>query len=185
MLKMIHRKSLYNRYRYISDSIGKDKSVFELGCGTAFLHGFLHKSCNYAGWDLNRRFIEHCKNNGINATEKDIFDFDDYPKNDVTIVCDVLHHVFPKDRQLIKNAMKNTKKLIIVEPYHVKPKVPNFILKKLRFLDEDGVNEDKARYMWNFERCGELIDHFKKNVRTETKQIGLDVVATFDSAGSC
>ena len=180
MLRIIHRKSLYNRYRYIAKAIGKNKRVFELGCGTAFLHGFLHKSCSYVGWDLNEKFVNHCNGKGIDARKNDIFDFKNYPENDVTIVCDVLHHVFPRDRLLIKKAMKKTGRLIVIEPYHIKPKIPKLILEKLRFLDDDGINKDKTRYMWNLKTCKDLLNHFKDKFRLKTKNIGLDVVAIFD-----
>jgi len=184
MLKLIHRRSLYERYKYISNVIGKNKDVFELGCGTAFLQPFLHRSCNYTGWDLNKRFVDHCQKRGINALKKDIFNFNEYPENDVTVVCDVLHHIFPKDRILIENAMKNTKKLIVIEPYHNKPKIPNFILKKLIFLDDDGINNDKSRYMWDLSKCRELIDHFKQSVSIRTSKMGLDMIAIFDQGVS-
>jgi len=177
MLRAIHRRSLYSRYRFVSKAIGRNKRVFELGCGTAFLHGFLHRGCRYTGWDLNKRFVEHCRGRGIDAMEKDIFDFKDYPENDVTVVCDVLHHVFPKDIKLIDNAMKKTKKMVIIEPYHSKPRIPEAVLNRLEFLDEDGVNNDKTRYMWNLGRFRELLEHFRTGFSVSTRQFGVDMIA--------
>ncbi len=180
MLRLIHRKALYRRYRHVADTIGGGKKVFELACGTALIHRFLHNDCKYIGWDLNARFVQHCKDKGINAKERDIFDFNGYPKNDVTIVCDVLHHIFPRDRQLVENALKKTKKLIIVEPYHRAFRIPEFIMKRIESLDDDGINKDPSRYMWNINKCKEFLAHFGDKIVLSTRRIGLDIIAVFD-----
>jgi len=181
MLKAIHQKALNRRYRYISKSIGKNKTVFELGCGTARMHKFLHRSCKYVGWDLNRTFVEYCRRKGINAKTKDIFDFSEYPENDVTVICDVLHHVFPNDRSLVEHAAINTKKLIIIEPYDIgKVRLPNFIIKRLQAFDDDGINEDDERHGWGIGQYKKILEKFGSSIMVKTKQINLDLVAVFD-----
>jgi len=184
MLKLIHRKTLNNRYRHISKIIGKNKKVFELGCGTALLRGFLDRGCSYTGWDLNPKFVEYCRKRGINAKKMDIFDFDSYPKSDVIIICDVLHHIFPRDGILLKNAMTKTKNLIIVEPYLEKQMMPNFIMKRIEVLDDDGINNDETRYEWNPKKCDDVINIFRGKASVTTERFGLDMIAIFESAAS-
>ena len=111
VVKTIHGKSLKMRYEIIGDEIGENKKVFELGCGTSMIYPFLHRGCEYAGWDLNERFLEFCERRDIKVFKKDIFDFQDYPDNDVILICDLLHHVIPNHERLIVEALKRSKKL--------------------------------------------------------------------------
>jgi len=101
------------KYLYLAEIIGGNKKVFEIGCGTVLLAGYLKQSCSYIGWDLNKNFVDHCCKKGLEVFQKDIFDFDNYPDNDVIVISDVLHHIVPCDRMLIKEAKKEQKSLLL------------------------------------------------------------------------
>jgi len=164
-LKIVDR-DMKKQYQVISELIGKNKRVFELGCGPAFLFSYLKKGCEYEGWDLNKRFVNDAKKRGINVKYKDIFRFEEYPKSDVIVICDLLHHVFPKDAVLIKESRKRTKELIVVEPYKISRfsglPYPIFYFYDKIIGDNDGINHFSQRSKWNFEQAVSLEDYFKK-----------------------
>ena len=152
----------------ISEFIGDDKKVFELGCGTARLRDYLGKGCSYIGWDLNKNFIKDCKNRGVNVEEKNVFDSENYPENDVIVISDILHHIIPRDKELIRKSLKKTKKLIIAEPRAgVKLSIrrtPFWIYKVFDSLfgDSDGINSLENRKKWGFYNEYEVKQYLKE-----------------------
>ncbi|MFW9876754.1 MAG: class I SAM-dependent methyltransferase, partial [Candidatus Thorarchaeota archaeon] len=113
------------------------KRVLDLPCGTGYLMRFLHPLIKYEGVDLNHRFLKRIKKielkkrniklKEIILKQKNIFDFQDYltEKFDVIVISDVLHHIYPKHVELINMAKESARKVIICEPYAVKPKEIN------------------------------------------------------------
>ena len=82
-LLALHGRNLEKRYEIISREIGNNKIVFEPGCGTGILTKYLDKNCDYIGWDMNRAFINYLKRKREKVELRDIFDFSNYPENDV------------------------------------------------------------------------------------------------------
>ena len=104
--------------------------------------------------------------------QQNIFDFDNYPEEqqDVIVLCDILHHVYPKHIELVENAKNHAKKIIICEPVHsvnnfeelsgrdflsktiifVTKFFPESIIKILDFFlaDNDGINHFDNRAGW-------------------------------------
>ena len=157
-------KNTEKKYKLIAKLVGNNKKVFELGCGTALLSDWLDKSCSYIGWDLNNKFINYCHNKGLNVFKKDIFDFDEYPKNDVIVISNVLHHVAHKDKTLIYQARRKTKMLIITEPikglsYQKIPSILYWFYDKI-FGDNDGINSLKDRKKWGFDNREDVEKYF-------------------------
>lgn len=157
------RKTIFQK---ISRLIGENKKVFELGCGPAILYFYLQKGCSYIGWDLNKRFVNYAKKRGIKVERKDIFDFKNYPESDVIVICNLLHHIFPRDEILIKNALKKTKKLIVLEPYRISKidffPFPIFYLYDKVIGDNDGINDFSKRKRWKFDNLFSLKEYFRK-----------------------
>ncbi len=153
-------------YRKISKLIGKNKKVFELGSGPGFLYFYLQKGCTYIGWDLNKRFVSYAQKRGIKVERKDIFNFKEYPESDVIVICNLLHHIFPKDKILIKKALKKTKKLIVLEPYRISRVdfLPYFVFYLYDKIigDNDGINNFSERREWKFTDLFSLKEYFKK-----------------------
>ncbi len=172
--KVVDRDMRY-QYKFIANLIGKNKSVFEPGCGPAMLYFYLKKGCAYEGWDLNRRFVDYARKRGINVREKDIFSFDEYPESDVIVICDLLHHIFPRDSQLIREARKKTKMLIVVEPYKISRfsflPYPIFYFYDKIIGDDDGINPLSQRMKWDFKEEKYLRDYFNNMGATQVKKL--------------
>ncbi|MEA2054535.1 MAG: class I SAM-dependent methyltransferase [Candidatus Thermoplasmatota archaeon] len=180
-LLALHRRNLGERYKLISGEIGYNKIIFELGCGTGILTDYLDKSCNYIGWDLNRTFIQYLKRKGQTAELHDIFDFSNYPENDVCVIVDILHHVVPKEHILIKNALKLTKKLIVVEPHKAFCfPLPDPLRKYYDSIlgDNDGINPYRDRVNWNYSP-EELKKYFLSSGARKVTEVGKDIMAVF------
>lgn len=158
-------RNLKEKYRFIAEIIGKDKKVFELGCGTALLAEYLDKSCSYTGWDMNEKFVDYCRRKGLKVFKENIFDFEKYPESDVIVILDVLHHIVPQDKKLIQEAKKRTKKLIVSEPSSglACGETPSRLYKFYDkfFGDNDGINDLENRKDWKFANQEELINYFK------------------------
>ena len=144
---------------------------------------FLHPAIEYEGADLNHRFLKRIrkkelKKRNIKLTKiilrhKNIFDFQDYQgkKKDVIVLCDILHHIYPKHIDLINIAKKIANKIVVCEPYVINPKeisardklfkiviffgkhLPKPLLKIIDFLllDNDGINSFQMRSQWNLD----------------------------------
>ncbi|MFX1552935.1 MAG: methyltransferase [Promethearchaeota archaeon] len=165
--------------------IGKGpKEVLDLPCGTGYLMRFLHPAIEYEGVDLNHRFLKRIRRKELKKRniklkkialyQKNIFDFQDYQgkKKDVIVICDILHHIYPKHVDLINIAKKISQKIIVCEPYVIKPKeisardrlfkiviffgkyLPKPLLKIIDFLflDNDGINPYQLRSKWNLDK---------------------------------
>ncbi len=160
----IWSKDFRKEYQCIAQIIGKNKKVFELGCGTALFADYLDKTCSYIGWDLNQNFVNYCQKKKIKVFKKDIFEYQDYPQSDVIVISDVLHHIVPKHKELIKQAKKRTKTLIACEPvYSYKyQKFPLYFLYDKFLGDNDGINNLKNREKWGFDNPEELKDYFRE-----------------------
>ena len=172
------------KFSTIATLIGKGpKSVLDLPCGTGYLMRFLHPTIEYEGADLNHRFLKRIrkkelKKRNIKLTKiilrhKNIFDFQDYQgkKKDVIVLCDILHHIYPKHIDLINIAKKIANKIVVCEPYVINPKeisardklfkiviffgkhLPKPLLKIIDFLllDNDGINSFQMRSQWNLD----------------------------------
>jgi SAM-dependent methyltransferase len=153
-LKILHGTSLRKRYEIIAQEIGENKRVFEPGCGTCFVYPYLQDGCEYVGWDLNPHFIRYNIKRKRSVYLKNIFDFDEYPPNDVIILCDILHHVVPRHEELIKGILGKTKKLIVSEPkasFTVQRKfkrAASFLHRT--FFEDDGINPIDEMIEWDY-----------------------------------
>ena len=168
LISIVDRGITENKFSRIAEIIGKNKKVFELGCGTGFLHDYLDKGCSYIGCDLNKNFIDDCRRRGLKVFQKNVFDFDDYPKSDVIVISDVLHHIAPRDKELIREAKKRTKQIIVTEPTE-RLKYGNskiwFYAYKIfdKFLgDNDGINSFEDRKNWGFNNEQDVREYLKE-----------------------
>jgi len=163
----------------------KNQKVLELSCGTGYVARYLPEDVEYEGWDLNSAFLKklkldwrkgRIKPKKIILKRKNIFDFEDYPKDkkDVIIFSGILHHIYPRHIELVEHAKRHAKKIVICEPYAIKPgditahdwtaKAAIFITKYLPerlykildffFADNDGINSYENRSAWNYDEAG-------------------------------
>lgn len=173
------------KFLTIANLIGKGpKRVLDLPCGTGYLIRFLDSSIEYEGVDLKNRFLKrirkkelkkrNIKLKNIILRQHDIFDFQNYKgeKKDVTVICDILHHIFPQHIELVNIAKKISRKVIICESFVIKPQevsartrffkliifigkyLPESLYRIIDFvlLDNDGINPYFKRFQWNLDR---------------------------------
>ena len=123
------------KFSTIATLIGKGpKKVLDMPCGTGYLMRFLHPAIEYEGVDLNHRFIKRIRKKELKKRniklkkivlqQKNIFEFQDYQGKikDVIVLCDILHHIYPRHVDLINIAKKISQKIIVCEPYVIKPR---------------------------------------------------------------
>ena len=92
--KFLYSRRLWERFR---SEIGENNTVFDVGAGFGYVTRFLHPSNHYYGIDLNKVFVRHGRNMGINLETKDIFDPKAYKQSDIFLVVDIVHH-FSRER---------------------------------------------------------------------------------------
>ncbi|MFX1380257.1 MAG: methyltransferase [Promethearchaeota archaeon] len=173
------------KFHTIASIIGKGpKRILDLPCGTGYLMRFLHPAIEYEGVDLNHRFLKRIKTKELKKRNirlkkiiihrKNIFDFQNYQgeKKDVIVICDILHHIYPRHVDLINIAKKISQKIILCEPYVIRPEevcardklfkiviffgkfLPKSLFKIVDFLllDNDGINTYQRRSQWNLDK---------------------------------
>ena len=188
ILKFLHGSSLKERYEIISREIGSNKKVIDVGCGTGKFAQFLDKTCEYNGIDLNEKFVEHAKNKGLNIKTGNLLDEKNYSLCDVTVICDVLHHVVPNDKKLVEICKNTSKKTIICEPFG-KDSFFNVILDKFRdsrifhnLLGEaDGVNTFEDMKAWNAHGRDDIIRLMEGYGAKKTIVVGDDVIGIIEN----
>lgn len=187
-LKLLHGKNLTKRYKYIAKNIEKGSNVLDIGCGTGLLGKFISKKCNYIGIDLNEKFLDFASKRGLKVFKCDALNFKKYSKNiDTMIICDVLHHIYPKHKKLLKTAMKYSKKIIICEPYAYEKKPKKSFLERIKTIlillfDSDGINPIRFEKIWSYTK-DDLKTFFRKTIKNRKelalKEIGGDIVAIY------
>jgi SAM-dependent methyltransferase len=169
----------------IATLIGKGpQRVLDLPCGTGYLMRFLHPRIEYEGVDLNNRFLNRIRRKELKKRNiklkkiilqnKNIFEFQYYQgeKKDVIVLCDILHHIYPKHVDLINIAKRIANRIIVCEPFVIKPReisardklfkviiffgkyLPKILFRILDFLffDNDGINGFHMRSKWNYDK---------------------------------
>ena len=142
-IKFLH----FGGFKKVKEVIGKRKKVFEPACGFGRLYKYLDPSCSYAGIDLNEKFINFGKKNGLDIHTGDIFDEKNYVRNDIIILCDILHHLTISDiKKLVLISTKFAKeKIVIMEPAFVGIAAGKGLFSRLSAkifaqVDFDGIN---------------------------------------------
>ncbi len=170
--------------------IGKNKSVFDVACGFGSIQKSLHPSCSYRGIDLNDTFIRY----GRERYDRDIqiqdgVDGLDYPRSDVVIITDLLHHLSTeKTKMVLTKSLRAAPMVIIVEPSYLGlAKQKNIVGRIINWfftaIDQDGINLGKtwrseAEYRKEFENFfGLRIE----NVKVRVLKIGLSLLAAYEA----
>jgi len=189
-LKILHGKNFRERYHFIAENIETGSNVLDMGCGTGIFGSFVCNKCNYIGIDLNNEFLKAAKNKGLKVFKCNIFDFKKYSKNvDTIVICDVLHHIYPRHKTLLEKVAKSgIRKIIICEPCIYKDK-KNFLEKCKIFLyalfDSDGINHFDLKYSskWKYSKK-QLKNFFINSVKFRKelilREIGKDIIAVYN-----
>ncbi|MCP5046203.1 MAG: class I SAM-dependent methyltransferase [bacterium] len=153
--------------KILKDMVGQNKTVFEAACGYGRMQKFLHPCCTYSGIDLNESFISYGQKKNRDVKVGNVLDENAYPKADVVLLCDILHHLPLKDMyKLVSIAAKSAlEKVVIVEPVFVTIGSKNNIFSRMaskimKVFDSDGFN-DIERWL-SREEYDQLFDSFKE-----------------------
>jgi len=169
VLRRMHGPSLEKRYELIRQRT-KGKRVLDVGCGTGMLGEYVD---NYAGIDLNSGFLQYARKKGLDVLKLNVFDVKHYPKADVYVVTDLLHHVQPNHHDLVADLVKTKKGLIICEPFDSSESRFKRIL--YSFLDFDLINP-MFKEKWYTKQ--QLTDFYKDVVKAdEIIEMGGDLIA--------
>lgn len=166
LLSAFHFGSWGKRYQLMSELIGKNKKVLDLGCGGGITAKFLDRSCEYTGIEENPKFVNHARKKKLNIIQGNLFDIN-FPKVDVVVISDVLHHVYPNHEKLLEKSLKAASILIICEPDHNKGAL-NFLGRNKLFFrffgDNDGINTFESMSDWDYseEEFKNLLEKFGK-----------------------
>jgi SAM-dependent methyltransferase len=154
-MRVMHRKALDERFKVIASEVGRWKKVLDVGCGTGILAKYLDSSCRYLGIDLNQRFVDYGQKKGLDICRGDVFDESVYLRNDVSVLCNILHHVVPRQKNLVDLCKQHAKTVIVCEPFR-----EDRLIKKITdifstngwcqklFGDDDGINSFKDMIHW-------------------------------------
>ena len=155
VVRVIHREALDERFRAIASEVGRGKVVLDVGCGTGLLAKYMDSSCRYLGIELNQRFVDYGRKRGLDICRADAFDESVYARNDVSVLCNILHHVVPRHKNLVDLCRKHAETVIVCEPFR-----EDLLVKRItdlfatngwchKFLgDDDGINSFKDMMNW-------------------------------------
>lgn len=173
LLQVFHVGSWDKRYQLMADLVGKNKKVLDVGSGTGILSKFLDQSCKYTGIEQNTKFVNFAKKRNLNIIYGNIFDIN-FPKSDVVVISDILHHVIPNHEKLIEKSLKSAPVLVICEPNHQEGFF-NFIGKSKLFFkifgDNDGINTFEDMNKWDYSKVA-FKKLFEKFGRVEIYEVG-------------
>jgi len=113
-MKILNLGHYKKKYNFLKKEIG-DLTVLDVGCGDCELANYIKKE-NYSGWDTNEIFVKKAVRNS------------NFPKVDCIVFSEVLHHLQPDYKKIIKKAIDNSKKVIIIEPVSHVASSKNIIL---------------------------------------------------------
>ena len=151
-LGIMHGSNLQRRYEHISEHIGENDRILDVGCGSCMLSNFV--SGKYHGIDLNSKFIKRAQKKGLDVVKTDITKFGRFHEFDTCVIVDILHHISPNHPEFLKRVVTESKNRVIVcEPYV--PEGRYEIVNKIsKWLDYDGINDSgdwlKKNDLWNF-----------------------------------
>ncbi len=192
-LKLIHGKHLSERYNYMAEKIGKNKSVLEPACGPALLEAYLQKGCTYKGFDINEQFVENARKRGLDVNIGNAMDSSAYMKSDVVILCDALHHIGLKnEKSFLRKAANAAKKMLIIcEPFQgseggILRKIGNMpVISRIlvNYLEQDGNNQVKLESFRTQTELEMLMKNgfgvISNKTKKEIKAIGSDLIVIY------
>lgn len=174
LLRALHGADLDKRYRKIAQFIDKG-TVLDIGCGTGLLADYLKPHIKYVGIDLNERFLSYARKKGLDVRRINVFDVRSYPRANYYVICDLLHHLNPNHRGLLRELCALNGTLIVCEPFvTTKSKLKRLLIRAI--VDYDFINPPRLDLSWHDEQ--ELVDFFKQELKpTEIFKVGSDIIA--------
>lgn len=131
IIRMLHGG--FEDYKIIADMV-EGSHVLDLACASCLVCKYLPENTRYEGWELNDNFVAYCRKKGINVKQKNIFDIKKENKKwDTIILKDILHHIFPKEKELLRLLRGKADCLIVCEPILNKKRVKDILFQHKMF----------------------------------------------------
>lgn len=188
-LLITHKGDFFARYKYMSDFVRKEDVILEPGCGPAFFADYLPQNTHYYGFDKNESFIKYGLKRGLQVWKGDALDRKNYRSADVVVVCDVLHHLKPKDRIFfLKHCFRSAKRtLVICEEGRSGMQTGGFfyLLSRLWFeyIERDGINKPLLDQVWTADELrSQIVDGFgvvPKRINRQIENIGHELIVAY------
>ncbi len=145
-MRILHGQGLERRFKAIADLICSG-TVLDIGCGPGLLASYLKDGVGYIGLDLNERFLNYMKAQGLETIRMNALDVEEYPPADHYVICDLLHHINPHHHEFVSKIAASGKTVIVCEPYLTsKSKLKRFMIRTA--LDYDFINPPRLGLSW-------------------------------------
>ncbi len=105
-----------SRYRAIAELIPTGSSVVDLCCGPGTLYDryLRHKSVDYTGLDLNRRFVDRVVRRGGRGQVRDLHADDPLPTADYLVMHASLYHFLPDPSPVVERMCRAARNEVII-----------------------------------------------------------------------
>lgn len=188
-LLITHKEGFFARYKYMSNFVRKGDVILEPGCGPAFFADYLPQGTHYSGFDKNEAFIKYGLKKGLEVWRGNILNKKNYRFADVIVICDVLHHLKPKDRNsFLRFCFRSAKRvLIICEEGRSGMQTGGFFypLSRLWFeyIERDGINTPRLDQVWTADELrSQMTDGFDfipKSINRQIEKIGDELIVAY------
>jgi hypothetical protein len=149
-MRLLYGRHYGSRYHEIAELIPSGSSVLDVCCGPAVLyHRYLKaKSVQYAGLDINSRFIESLIRKGGAGEVWDLRSERSLPAADYVIMQASLYHFLPDASQVVDRMISAARKqVIIAEPIrNLATSDSRFFSMMGRLFTNPGVGEHNLRF---------------------------------------
>ena len=173
----------------MSNFVRKGDAILEPGCGPAFFADYLPQGTHYFGFDKNEAFIKYGLKKGLEVWRGNVLDKKNYRFFDVVVVCDVLHHLKPKDRNLfLRYCFRGAKRtLIICEEGRSGMQTGGFFYPLSRFwfeyIERDGINTPRLDQVWTAKELrSQMTGGFgvvPKRINRKIEKIGDELIVAY------
>lgn len=113
-MRLLYRSTYRKKYELVAEQIPAGSTVVDLCCGDCQIYPFLKaKGCQYIGLDINSRFVEWNRKNGIDVRLWDGTAMD-IPEADVVCIQSAFYHFIPNEKKLLERMLARARKRVIV-----------------------------------------------------------------------
>ncbi len=115
-MRALYGRNYRDRLQTVAAEVPPGARVLELCCGpgTLYKHHLRARTSGYIGLDVNRRFVDALRAEGIDARRADLSTTDPLPQADVVLMQASLYHFLPDATPIIERMLVAAKDQVIV-----------------------------------------------------------------------